>query len=248
MAKRFTDTDKWKREWFYELKPNAKLVWLYLLDQCDHSGIWPRNFKLLSEQIGLKVQHKDFVEWFGSKLILFDTDKYFIPSFFEFQYGSSKDGFKAKASALAKLQELGLFDSDGNLNTNEHLSKCPEQSMDCPSIGISNSIGKSKSKSNNELREKIEKIYKDHYPLKKGFTKGLERLLRDLKLDEVPLFESSVIAYRADCERNKTEPEFIKHFSTFAGVWRDWLDPQAGTSITSVKPDIFSQIDFGDAS
>lgn len=151
MAKRFTDTDKWKREWFYDLKPHAKLAWLYILDQCDHCGIWPRNFKLATEQLGFKLDHETLVDWFGAKVVPFDGDKYFIPSFFDFQYGQSKEGFKARQSAIATLSRLGLMDESGKCsevsrsvpNTTEHLGKCPEQSMDCPSTSTSKSIGKS---------------------------------------------------------------------------------------------------------
>ncbi len=145
MAKRFTDTDKWKREWFYDLDPKAKLVWIFLLDQCDHCGIWPRNFKILSDLVAFRVDEQMFSDWFKSKIILFDSDKYFIPSFFEFQYGNSKEGFKAKLSALNILVKLNLMNPDGSVrNTKEHFDTLPntsEQSMDCPSIGIGIGIG-----------------------------------------------------------------------------------------------------------
>jgi hypothetical protein len=41
-------------------------------------------------------------------------------------------------------------------------------------------------------------------------------------------------AYRAVCERDGIDPKYIKHFSTWANSWRDYLDPDYGTSL--VKP------------
>lgn len=211
MSKRFTDTDKWKRAWFYELDAKCKLIWLYLLDQCDHVGIWPANFRLLSEQTGVKVTRESFDEWFLGKVIPFDEDKYFIPSFFKFQYGMAKEGFKAKASALKTIQDLGLEKyllatseeikeilrettrttpncSEHLGNTTEHLGNCSEQSMDCPSIGIGIGIGKSISNNKKEDEEKNEKpTLKDletiyqSYPLKKGKSEGLSRLTKEIK-------------------------------------------------------------------
>ena len=134
MGKRFTDTDKWKREWFMELRPHPKLAWIYLLDQCDHCGIWPRNFRLMSEQLGFRVDHQTLVDWFGNKLVLFDEDKYFIPSFFRYQYSESKDGFKAKQSAVKILLSLNLIRDDGTLfETYEHLTNTSGTVPNCPS-------------------------------------------------------------------------------------------------------------------
>lgn len=147
MAKRLTDTEKWKREWFYDLKPQAKLAWLYILDQCDHAGIWPRNFRLATEQLGFKFDHETMIEWFGEKVVFFAGDKYFVPSFFDFQYGSSKQDFKARQSAVAALRKFGLIDVNGDPLIS--LPKCPEQLANsqeqlpnCPSIGIGKGTGK----------------------------------------------------------------------------------------------------------
>lgn len=150
MAKRFTDTDKWKRPWFRGLPPKAKVMWLYLLDQCDHAGIWLADFDLMSFQLDTKVAEADLKEWFGNKVFRVDQDKFFIPSFFEFQYADAKEGFKAKQSALRSLEKLGLLDDSGN--PIEQLPNPPEESwdtsglsMDCPSISKSKSTSKSKS-------------------------------------------------------------------------------------------------------
>ena len=39
MAKRFTDTDKWKKGFIRNLPTKYKLLWLYILDDCNHAGV-----------------------------------------------------------------------------------------------------------------------------------------------------------------------------------------------------------------
>ena len=46
MAYRFTDTGKWSDSWFIELSPTAKLLFMYICDNCDVAGFFeisPRN-------------------------------------------------------------------------------------------------------------------------------------------------------------------------------------------------------------
>lgn len=47
MALRFTDTQKWKDPWFSDLKKEEKLLFLYLQDNVDNSGIYEISFKRL---------------------------------------------------------------------------------------------------------------------------------------------------------------------------------------------------------
>lgn len=63
------------------------------------------------------------------------------------------------------------------------------------------------------------------YPLKKGKSAGMKRLLRDIKNeDDLELFKKSIGNYKADLSLNRTELKYTKHFSTFVSEWRDWID------------------------
>ena len=54
MAKRFTDTEKWKDVWFEELSGEAKLMYFFFLDNCDCAGIWKGSFKQFKFFTGFK--------------------------------------------------------------------------------------------------------------------------------------------------------------------------------------------------
>jgi hypothetical protein len=50
---RFTAPEKWNDEWFSNLKPIEKLVFLYLVDKCDNAGFFEINKRIDSFLIGL---------------------------------------------------------------------------------------------------------------------------------------------------------------------------------------------------
>jgi hypothetical protein len=227
MAKRFTDTDKWKREWFCGLDHKAKIVWIYLLDQCDHRGVWFRNFKLMSDQLGFKVTGDNLDAWFGGKLRHFDDDKYFIPSFVEFQYGELNPENNAHKSVIALVQMIEKLAPQEPLNRATLGAQDKDMDKDTDK-GSRIIIPKSIS-----LRAEIEAIYKTLYPLKKGKTKGLEAIVKGWKKDEdtVDDFRGAVLRYAASV----TDPQYTKHFSTFANEWRDWKDVDAGTTTLKIK-------------
>ena len=54
MAKRFTDSTKWQKPWFNNLETKHKLFWLYILDSCNHAGIWDCNISLAEFQLNEK--------------------------------------------------------------------------------------------------------------------------------------------------------------------------------------------------
>lgn len=81
-------------------------------------------------------------------------------------------------------------------------------------------------------REDFEFIYRRYYPRKAGKSKGLLQALKYVK--DIEAFTKAVKKYRAECERDGTEPRFIKHFSSFVGTpstghpWEDYLDEDCG--------------------
>jgi hypothetical protein len=51
--RRWTETDKWRDQWFMQLRGPAKLAMIYLWDNCDHAGVWEPNLDLASFQLRL---------------------------------------------------------------------------------------------------------------------------------------------------------------------------------------------------
>ena len=90
MAKRFTDTNKYKKPFIRSLKAPYKLLWDYLYHDCDHAGIWIVDFEIAQIFIGhdAKVNVEDSLKFFNSdeiRVVVFDDGKkWFIPSFIEF--------------------------------------------------------------------------------------------------------------------------------------------------------------------
>ena len=86
MAKRLTDTNKWRDEWFSELPVIGKLVWLYILDHCDHRGVWLVNLRQMTFDLGQKIDAEKIDDWFGGKIKKLDEQSAHIPYFVELQY------------------------------------------------------------------------------------------------------------------------------------------------------------------
>lgn len=116
MPKRFTDSEKWKDPFFIELSANYKLVWLYLLDDCNHAGIWKKSIKRLNFDCETNFTEQEILKTFGDRIIVLSEDKWFIPKFVYFQHG--KDFIKSKQkqaeSAIKILNEYNLLKENGN--------------------------------------------------------------------------------------------------------------------------------------
>ena len=89
MAKRFTDSDKWKKKWFRKLKPEHKVFWEYLRDNCDNAGIWDIDFELAELLIGCELNEKEIRDVFSKQYIELTEDKWFLIDFVEWQYNCS---------------------------------------------------------------------------------------------------------------------------------------------------------------
>jgi hypothetical protein len=102
MAKRLTDSNKWNDSWFTNLPMDIKLVWIYLLDTCDHAGVYKTNIRLLKFQTGSERTEEELIEFFKERIYI-TGDKWFIPKFVTFQY---KNFFTNNAPAVKSAREL----------------------------------------------------------------------------------------------------------------------------------------------
>lgn len=89
MAKRFTDTNKWKKTFIRELPSKYKLLWFYILDDCDVAGLWEVDLEIAEIRIGEKLDKKEAIEYLKDNINIIDNGKkWFITNFIEFQYGT----------------------------------------------------------------------------------------------------------------------------------------------------------------
>jgi hypothetical protein len=109
MAKRMTDTDKWKKRFLRELKPQHKLLWFYILDDCNHAGIWDVDIEVASIRVGEELIYDMLPQAFLDKIVIFDNgDKWFIPEFIDFQYGELNPTSNVHKSVIALLEKYNL--------------------------------------------------------------------------------------------------------------------------------------------
>ena len=241
MAKRFTDTDKWKKEWFQSLSPKMKCAWIYILDNCDHAGVWSINEKLLSFQVGQRITIKEILSHFGDKVRLIDN-KLIIDEFVSFQYGKL-DPFKNNVHA-------SVFNILENLK-----NPTPHEGFTNPLRGDQDK-DKDKEKDKDKDKDKDKEKEKDivtpqktkpqfdfvalyaKYPRKEGKSGGFRIFLRDVKTaEDFQSLDRALDRYIEMLRREKTEAQYIMHFSTFMGRWRDFLDPDFGTSASFAEPE-----------
>ena len=109
MAKRMTDTDKWKKRFVRDLSPQHKLLWFYVLDDCNHAGIWEVDIEVASIRVGYELVYDMLPESFLDKIVIFDNgDKWFIPDFIDFQYGELNPNSNVHKSVISLLQRYNL--------------------------------------------------------------------------------------------------------------------------------------------
>jgi hypothetical protein len=201
MAKRFTDSEKWKKPFIKKLPMQYKLLWFYLLDDCNHAGVWQVDLEIALEiaslRIGYNLNLKDCINALNEKIKVFDNgEKWFIKDFVEFQYGELNEKNRAHNSVITVLKKYNL------LSLNKPLVSPLQEAKD-----------KDKDKDKEVLRvfdetsfENLERIFKTN---KIEIRKKLEEFLEVEKI--TPTF------------RNKQIGEILKHF-------RNWLNYNTNNS------------------
>lgn len=116
MAKRLSDTDKFKKPFFRSLPGPYKLLWDYLYHNCDNAGVWIKDFDIAQIYIGsdMKITEAQALKLFEGRIQIFDNGaKWFIPSFIEFQYDCTIENLNPKNNAhlsvIKKLTKEGLI-------------------------------------------------------------------------------------------------------------------------------------------
>lgn len=111
MAKRFITTSIFEDAWFMDLPAKYKLFWIFLVTNCDHTGIWQVNYKLARFYVGEDLEPGECERVFRERIVKINDGKYwFIPKFIEFQYGTTlKTSNKALEKVIASIDKNDLL-------------------------------------------------------------------------------------------------------------------------------------------
>jgi len=98
-------------------------------------------------------------------------------------------------------------------------------------------LNKEKEKDVRPVRPNFDfEIPYSNYPRKVGKSRGVKKLQSSIKQEEDYYnFCLAVNNYRKFIESNNTERKYIKHFSTFANEWEDWINYKTDTEIEKIK-------------
>jgi len=153
MSKRFTDTCKWKKPFIKGLTAPYKLFWFYILDDCDHAGIWQVEPEVASIRIGFDIDVKEAIKIFGNRIKVIDEYKWFIPDFILFQYGKLNPENRAHKSVITILEKFNIKDLISPLQGAKDKDKDKDMVKD-------------KDKVKEELE--IFRVFRKNYPSTKG--------------------------------------------------------------------------------
>jgi len=222
MAKRFVDTDKFRKPFIRGLQGAYKLLWDYLCCDCDHAGIWIVDFEITQIYIGadMLVNKNDALKYFNEdeeRIIEIDNGrKWFIKPFVEFQYGGLNPENRVHKSVLNVLSKYDLYKSDKGLVS--PLKGCKD---------------KDKDKDKDKVKDKgdLQKINGRHFSefwddlpskMKIGKAKAEKSFVVSVKtLDDYQKIKHALQNYLVS-ERVKNG--YVQNASTWFHNWRDWVE------------------------
>ena len=215
MAKRFTDSDKWKKSWFRKLPPDLKCLWVYICDNCDICGLWDVDFELASVFIGVSFDEAVVRREFEKQFKEISKNKWFIKDFVSFQYGELTETNHMHRGVINKLKELGVF-----------------KGLPSPYVGDKD---KDIYKDKDKVKDKVysfDEVYLK-YPKKIGRKEAEGHFRASVKSDQdFQDINKAVDNYNSYIQSKNIAEKYIKHASSFFNNWRDWVVmPVAGEII-----------------
>lgn len=110
--KRFRETNLNREAWFRKLTPVNKCIWNFLCDECDSAGVWALDPDAMEFHIGEPVNIDAFISAVNNgktRVEYFGTDKLFLPSFVEFQYGTLSEKCIPHQKIISLLKKYNLL-------------------------------------------------------------------------------------------------------------------------------------------
>ena len=223
MANRFTDSGKWDDPWFRKLPCKYKAFWIFILDKCNHAGIWKVDFESASFHIGETITSEDVLLQFSDRIYPF-KDKWFITKFIFFQYGILSKVNRVHNSVIEILKKEGLYKV-----YERSIEGCKDKDKD-----KDKDKGKGKDKDKDIIIAESKKtqfdgfwnIYPDRNGKKLYKAEAEEFFLKKIKDEDIPEVLQAARNYAVS--QNVTDGIGIKDAIRFLkkNYWREWITPE----------------------
>lgn len=201
MAKRLTDTDKWKDDWFVSLSNDYRIIWLWLLDNCNHAGICKRSIGLLNRDCNTKISENELVEALEGRLLICGNN-WFIPKFLKFQYANLTSDRPVIISVVKELEKNNLSGMIPESFGNDYLI-IKDKDKDI-NKGKSTLIKKHNKANETEKKSLFDSFY-DGYGKKVGKSEAQKAWMK-LKVDEMPAIIEAAKKYSATVTDRQFQP------------------------------------------
>lgn len=224
MAKRLIDTSIWtQNKWFRKLKPEYKLLWIYLFCNCDAVGVWEEDFELASFIVGFDFDKVKANEAFEGKIKWINGKKLWIIDFCNFQYGELKEENitnKPHQSYIALLKKHSLW-IDYTKTIHSHKEKDKEKEKEKDNKG---------GYGGNEI---FEQFRLDYPGTKRGFEVEFENFKKKHKdWQEVLLLLQKRLDYQKDARQVRKENKL------FVPEWKNlqtWINQRCWEDIINTN-------------
>lgn len=207
MAKRLTDSKKWDDDWFLGLPSHYKLLWLYMLDKCDHAGFFKPTLKLANFCIDFDFKKEDIFKWFGNRIEVVG-DKWFLTKYIKFQYGYLTSINNMYKPVIKLLEENG---------------KGLISPFVAPYKGVrrEKGIGKGNKKGKGNIVSDFEQLW-SAYPSKVGKKEAERHFNASVKTDKD--MQDIKKALQNYLRSERVHKGYVQNGSTWFNNWRDWID------------------------
>lgn len=232
MAKRFTDSRKWDDDFLISIEPKYKLLWVYMLDKCDHAGIYKQSSALEKCCLSFEYDWQDVEKVFNGRIIRLKDQKYLVPRYVEFQYGELNPNNRVHASVIEILKKEGAY--KGLIRG---MQGGKDKDMDKDKDNINNNLDTDKDNCSS-VHDKDKKIgdkfneFWDAYPRKVGMSMAFKTFSATIKTDKD--FQDLMTALKNYMASKDVKGGYIKNGDNWLEDWRGWINVK--TEIRWKKP------------
>lgn len=229
MAYRFSSTEKWKDSWFSRLTPNEKLLFLFLIDNCDLAGFYEVDTRMIAFLTGLNEEQitgafKGLLRgYLGAK----GTGWIWVKNFLRHQKNLPLNPLNNAHKHIIELISAQLVRFQNNSEIKALIS--------APKQGLLSPIGKGKVKVRSVLDSGSFEKFWSAYPKKK--SKGDAEKWWTTHAPTPELLEiiiSSIEKLKESGDWKKENGQFIPYPTTWLNS-KGWEDESGGRESTNSK-------------